>query len=329
MKDKKINIGILGCSAIAERSTIPAILETGTFNLIAIGSRTQSKAENLAAKFGAKGFSYEEVLNNPEIEAVYIPLPSGLHYEWAKKALLAGKHVLLEKPFVESYEKAEELIAIAATKNLIAMEGLTYVYHPLIAKVFELVRSNEIGEIRFVEASFGFPYLPEADIRNNRALGGGAILDNLIYPLSLVIHLLENKYDSFSYHTIEDERYSTDARGFLRFDSKKASAQINYGFGFYYRNCFAIWGGKGIIEVDRAFTRPKDMPGEIILKKDGKEERITVAPANQFTETIRAFYKKITGADKSGSNESADILDRMKIISEMYKAFVSKRSNHG
>ncbi len=325
MNSRKVNIGVLGCSAIAERSTIPAILESGKFRLMAIGSRTQDKAEKLAARYGGVGSSYAGVLENSEIEAVYVPLPSGLHYEWGKKVLQAGKHLLMEKPFVESYERAEELIRYAASRNLVAMEGLTYVYHPLIVKVFELIRNHEIGTVRLIDASFGFPVLPEKDIRNDASLGGGAILDNLIYPLSLSLHLLQNKYDKLSYHIVGDEKSSIDARGFLRIDSSEVSAHINYGFGFYYRNCFSIWGDAGIIEVDRAFTRPKDMVGEIILKKEGqKDNRIMVEPANQFLETIKAFYKKIMGADESGMNEGDDILHRMKIISAMYKAFLNK-----
>jgi len=322
MGQKKINIGVLGCSAIAERSTIPALLESELFNLTSVGSRTQEKAEMLASKFGCTGVSYAEVLNNPEIDAVYVPLPTGLHYEWGKKVLEAGKHLLMEKPFADLYDRAQELINYAASKNLIAMEGLTYVFHPLIKKVFELINDQQIGKVLFIDASFGFPDLPGTDIRNNPLLGGGAILDNLIYPLSLSLHLLNNKYERTNFRILRDHKYGVDSRGFLRIDAAETSAHINYGFGFYYKNSFTIWGDKGIIEVDRAFTRPKDMPGEIIIKKEGKPTGIImIEPANQFLETVKAFYNKVVGLDKTRINESNDILSRMKLISEMYQTF--------
>lgn len=326
MNLNKVNIGVLGCSSIAERSTIPAIIENNGLKLIAIGSRDKQKAEKLASKFGCIGGSYDEILDNPAIDAIYLPLPAGLHYEWGMKVLQSRKHLLMEKPFTDSYEKAVELINFSKSRSLIAMEFLTYVYHPLILKVFELVKSKEIGNIRLIEASFGFPVLPKEDIRNNPSLGGGAILDNLIYPLSLCLHLLDNEYKKISYQIIEGKEYLTDERGFLRLDAKNASAHINYGFGFFYRNSFTIWGDSGIIEVDRAFTRPKDMAGKIIIKKNGvTETNIITAPADQFGETINAFYSKITGHDRTEKNEGRDILYRMKIISDMYVAFTGKK----
>lgn len=325
MVPKKINIGILGSSAIAERSTIPALLESGLFKLTAIGSRTPAKAERLALKFGCIGTSYVDVLNNSEIDAVYVPLPTGLHYEWGKKVLESGKHLLMEKPFADSYDRSLELIQYAASRKLVAMEGLTYVYHPLIKKVFELINGQQIGKVLFIDAFFGFPELPESDIRNNPSLGGGAILDNLIYPLSFALHLLNNVYEKIDFQIIASEKYGVDSRGFLRIDSGQATAHINYGFGFFYRNSFMVWGDKGTIEVDRAFTRPKDMQGEIVVKKEGQPvSTIVIEPANQFLETVKAFYNKVMGLDHSGVNESNDILSRMKLISEMYQSFIKK-----
>lgn len=320
-----VKIGVIGCSAIAERSTIPAIIENKNFNLMAIGSRFPEKALKLASRYNCIAATYDEILENDGIDAVYLPLPSGLHYSWGMKALKAGKHILLEKPFADSYVGAKELIDYAQREKLIAMECLTYVYHPLTTRVLGLINNNEIGEIRSVEASFGFPFLPSTDIRNDPSLGGGAILDNLIYPLSFCLKVIQNKYERVSYHIVPDENYKIDARGFLRIDTDKLSVAINYGFGFYYRNCFTIWGEKGIIEADRVFTRPKDMPGEIILKKHGVKTIITIDAADQFGATIQAFYSKITNNDNSGINEAADILVRTKIISDMYSSFCKRK----
>lgn len=303
-------------------------MESKFFKLVSVGSRSREKAERFARKFNCQATSYDGVISDDSVDAVYVSLPSGLHYEWGLKVVNSGSHLLLEKPFVDTFERAAEIIDIARKKNVIAMESLTYVYHPMFAEVSRLLRDGEIGAIRHVEASFGFPFLPSSDIRNNRSLGGGAILDNLVYPLSFCLNLLDHEYHSRSFHIIQDKTRNIDSRGFLRIDWQDVSANITYGFGFSYRNSFAIWGDKGTLHVDRAFTRPKEMPGEIIIQKeDGEKRTIAIDPANQFGLLLKAFYQKIIGADKSGVNEGENILRRMKIISEMYKASQAGQRN--
>jgi NDP-hexose-3-ketoreductase len=303
-------------------------VESKFFKLVSVGSRSREKAERFARKFNCQATSYDGVISDDSVDAVYVSLPSGLHYEWGLKVVNSGSHLLLEKPFVDTFERAAEIIDTARKKNVIAMESLTYVYHPMFAEVSRLLRDGEIGAIRHVEASFGFPFLPSSDIRNNRSLGGGAILDNLVYPLSFCLNLLDHEYHSRSFHIIQDKTRNIDSRGFLRIDWQDVSANITYGFGFSYRNSFAIWGDKGTLHVDRAFTRPKEMPGEIIIQKeDGEKRTIAIDPANQFGLLLKAFYQKIIGADKSGVNEGENILRRMKIISEMYKASQAGQRN--
>lgn len=303
-------------------------MESKFFKLVSVGSRSREKAERFARKFNCQATSYDGVISDDSVDAVYVSLPSGLHYEWGLKVVNSGSHLLLEKPFVDTFERAAEIIDTARKKNVIAMESLTYVYHPMFAEVSRLLRDGEIGAIRHVEASFGFPFLPSSDIRNNRSLGGGAILDNLVYPLSFCLNLLDHEYHSRSFHIIQDKTRNIDSRGFLRIDWQDVSANITYGFGFSYRNSFAIWGDKGTLHVDRAFTRPKEMPGEIIIQKeDGEKRTIAIDPANQFGLLLKAFYQKIIGADKSGVNEGENILRRMKIISEMYKASQAGQRN--
>jgi predicted dehydrogenase len=296
-------------------------LESKFFKLVSVGSRSREKAERFARKFNCQATSYDGVISGDSVDAVYVSLPSGLHYEWGLKTVNSGCHLLLEKPFADTFERAAEIIDTARKKNVVAMESLTYVYHPLFAEVSRLLRDGEIGAVRHIEASFGFPFLPDSDIRNDRQLGGGAILDNLVYPLSFCLNLLEDEYHSRSFHLIHDEIRNIDSRGFLRIDWEDVSADITYGFGFSYRNSFTIWGDKRTLHVDRAFTRPKEMAGEIVIQNEGGEKRtIAIDPANQFGLLLKAFYEKIIGVDKSGINEGANILRRMRIISEMYKA---------
>ena len=303
-------------------------MDSKFMRLASVGSRSKEKGERFARKFNCRAASYDGILGDSSIDAVYVSLPSGLHYEWGLNVVNSGKHLLLEKPFADTFTRAGEIIATARKNKVVAMESLTYVYHPLFAEVSRLLRNGEIGTIRHVEASFGFPFLPSTDIRNDRTLGGGAILDNLVYPLSFSLSLFPNEYRSCSFNIIQDQERGVDTRGFLRIDWPEVSANITYGFGFSYRNDFTVWGEKGILYVDRAFTRPKNMLGEISIRSNGREKKvISIDSANQFSLLLKAFYEKIIGRDATGINEGENVLRRMKIISEMYRASLSPKGD--
>jgi NDP-hexose-3-ketoreductase len=317
-----INIGILGCSAIADKTVLPTIKCNPNFNLVMVGSRSEEKGRVFGEKYGCKFGDYEAVLNNKSIDAIYVSTPTGLHFEWGMEVLGSGKHLLLEKPFTATIEQAIEIVETAKNKNLIAMEGLAYVYHPYFIELKNLIDKNVIGEIRLVESSFGFPKLPITDIRNKHEIGGGAILDNLIYPLSLGLSLFGDNYQSHSYQIHYNKDLKIDERGFLRLDWENLSANLTYGFGFTYKNCIDFWGSNGTISIDRAFTKPANQDAEIIIKTNDGINRVVVNAANQFDLMLDGFYQKISGQDLSNKNEKNDILSRMELISEMYKSIL-------
>lgn len=315
----KINIGIIGYSNIAKKAIIPALEQSDYFDLKLIGTRRKKNEINVIYP-NVFFCSYDEVIESKEIDCVYVSLPVALHFEWAKKVLESGKHLLLEKTFTDSLDKAKELVSLAEDRKLICMEALMYTYHPLFEKVIDLVSNGAIGEVRSVEAAFGFPYLGPTDIRNSTELGGGAILDALIYPLSLALKVakgedIEIKSEIF----INTDAFAVDTRGFLLLTMGRITAYIAYGFGFYYRNEYLIWGKNGYIKVDRGFSRPSDMPGSILVKTNRAEQTINIPPTNHFVGMLEAFYKKIKGIDHSNSNEKEEILLRMGIISKLYE----------
>lgn len=315
---KPTNIAVLGCSAIADKTVIPTILSSPYFKLSMVGSRSPEKGKIFAEKYNCRYGSYDDVLMNSDIDAVYLSLPSGLHYDWGKKVLEAGKNLLMEKPFTDTLVHAKELVDFAQEKNLVAMEGLAYVYHPYFDKLKQLVNDNVIGKVRLIESSFGFPHLNKADIRYNDEIGGGAILDNLIYPLSLSLGILGNNVIGQSYRIINNEEFGVDECGFVRLDWKDASANINYGFGFSYKNSFELWGTDGRITVDRAYTKPANADAEIVIHKNGTQQIVKVEATNQFACMLADFYNKVSGTNGSLKNEGADILDRMKFIGMLY-----------
>ena len=315
-----LNIGLLGCSSIARKAILPALVSNNHFDLKCVASRSVEKGKSYAAEFNCDYCSYDELLENEQIDAVYISLPNVLHYPWGKKALEHGKHLLLDKPFTVHCEEARELIDLAGERDLVAMEGLMYVFHPSFKKVSELVKSGAIGKLRHIEGIFGIPHMAAENIRYNASLGGGAVLDCLIYPLSLCLNMADKNLENYYYNIKHDKGYEVDARGFLLLNFGDIAANVNYGFGLSYQNTYSIWGSEGRIKVNRAFTMPRDFTGEIILETSYDRRVLYVEPADHFSLMLDSFAAKISGSENSGINEGNDILKRMRIISDLYIA---------
>ena len=179
--------GILGCGRIA-RALAKAMQATPTAQLVAITSRSQERADAFASEFDVPRShgSYEAVLANPEVEAVYIATVHPEHAEWAIKAAEAGKHILCEKPVTMNLGEAEQVIAAAEANKVFFMEAFMYRWHPQFAKVVEILQSGMLGELRLIESHFCFhPEYKPTDRLFNKGLGGGAILDIGCYPMSM------------------------------------------------------------------------------------------------------------------------------------------------
>ncbi len=146
--------------------------------MVAVASRTKEKAAHFAQKFSCEAIKgYSNLINIDDIDAVYIPLPTGLHEEWIINALNKGKHVIAEKSLATDYTSARRIINEAKNRQLLVMEDFMFTYHHQHAFVKKLIREGEIGDIHFFKSSFGFPPRSEGDIRYNKKLGGGALLD--------------------------------------------------------------------------------------------------------------------------------------------------------
>ena len=178
--------GILGAANIAVERVIPAMAEIGSAQAYAIGSREQSKAEDVARSLGipvAYG-SYDDVLRDPAVDAVYIPLPNDLHVEWTIRALEAGKHVLCEKPLCLTSEDARVILDAQRRSGKVVEEGLAYRNHPQWERIRQIVEGEALGRPVAVQGTIAKRFLDPADIRNKPALGGGAAYDLGIYVIS-------------------------------------------------------------------------------------------------------------------------------------------------
>jgi len=179
MKNKPLQVGVMGCASIAERMVIPAILQSEKLQLHTVASRDLSKAENYAQKFACQAAEgYESLLQNPEIDLIYMPLPTALHHHWAIKALEAGKHILLEKSLACNLPEATEIVEAARMAGKLVKENFMFAYHSQMQYIREILSSGRLGQMRCIRSSFGFPPFPDAsNIRYSKELGGGALLD--------------------------------------------------------------------------------------------------------------------------------------------------------
>jgi predicted dehydrogenase len=184
-----VNVGILGAATIAPAALLKPALRTGRVQVTAVAARDPEKAAAFAQKHKIPRVhaTYEALLDDDAIDAVYIPLPNGLHGHWTIAALHAGKHVLCEKPFTANADEARSVAeAAAAHPGLVVMEAFHYQYHPMTRRLVEIVQSSELGIITAIDIAFSAPLAKPGDIRYQLALAGGATMDMGCYPISLL-----------------------------------------------------------------------------------------------------------------------------------------------
>lgn len=308
----RVRIGVLGCAGIAGRSVIPAIKALGAdFELVAVASRSREKAESFAGQFDCKPVvGYEQLVAAKDVDAVYIPLPTGLHREWIDKALQAGKHVYAEKAFAASLSDAVEMVTSARNNGLALMEGFMFQYHRQHRIVFDLLRAEEIGEIRYFSSSFGFPPLARDNFRYDEQIGGGALLDAAGYTIRAVHFILGRDFSVKGATLHSDPLVGTSMYGsaFLT-NSRGIGASVAFGFDNYYQCRYEIWGTKGKLIADRAFTPGPDFSPKIIVET-AQGTNIIQAPAdNHFVGALREFHRIISNDnDNHRQRHYADIL---------------------
>jgi predicted dehydrogenase len=184
----QVRIGILGAARIAPLALVNPAKENADVVVAAVAARDGSRARAFATKHGIPRVheSYDALIADPDLDAVYNPLPNGLHGKWTRAAVGAGKHVLCEKPFTANAAEAREIAAIVANSDRVVMEAFHYRYHPLNRRVEEIIASGELGKLKRVEAALCFPLPKFSDIRYNYSLAGGATMDAGCYAVHMV-----------------------------------------------------------------------------------------------------------------------------------------------
>lgn len=292
---KIVNFGILGCSKVATEKVIPAVKNASNVNISALASRQKQKAEYHCQKLGIKNSygSYEELLEDPLIDAVYISLPNSLHCEWAFKASQNGKHILCEKPAGTNPDEVKLVLEECRENNVLFMEGFMYRFHPQHQMVKKHISDGTIGDVKLVKSSFSFPLSARhSKIRLSKSLGGGCLLDIGCYCVDISRWIFESEPLSVFSHAVISKEYGVDTSfvGFLSFPGGK-EAVFDCSFEMCRRNSYEVIGSKGKIEVPTAFTPASQTQITIHNEKSCFTENFQ--PISQYLEEFTWFSQSI------------------------------------
>jgi len=286
-----INIGILGCADIAKRLMIPNLIASGRFNVKSIASRNIEKALSFSTIFSCEPVDgYNKLVTDQSIDAIYIPLPISMHHEWIIKALRNNKHVISEKSITHCYSATKEIIEIAGKKELCVFENFMFPFHSQFDFVKEKIEKNEIGKIRLLRSSFGFPLInPNTNIRYKKELAGGSLLDAGAYTLMAAQLFLGREQEVIS-SNLENRGHEVDFFGSIVLKNEEGIiSQLAFGFDNFYQNNIEIWGSKGKIVIERAFTAGPAFTPKIIFEKQDEKQEIILPADNHFIKIISCF----------------------------------------
>ena len=317
-----IRLVVLGASNIAGRSTVPAMKAVDGVEVVSVAARSRERAEKFAGTHGLSvAEDYAAVVADPDLDAIYVPLPNGLHHRWVAEALRAGKHVLCEKSLTGSYAQSRELIELARQNDRVLVENFMCENHPQHGAALSHVADGGLGKLRHMELSFGFPPFPREDQRNSLTLDGGALNDAGAYCVFMARHYAGRTPVSVSAIRY-DEDYDVDVVGSSHLDfGEGLTASLTFGFGHDYRNEIWLWGSGGQVRIDRAFSIPRDRIPSVTLISNTVETALDLAPADQFALQIERFRQLVLTGDGLGA-EYTKLLEHAATMEAM------RRSGH-
>jgi len=339
-----IKIGVICPSEIAFRRFLPALQKAQDkvqFAAIGIASpeewfgdlskvtaeqieeqqaRELAKAQAFIDQYGGEiVVGYGNLVSSSLIDAVYLPLPPALHYQWAKLALEAGKHVFVEKPSTTCLKDTDSLVEIASQKQLAIHENYMFVYHDQLRAVQNVVASGEIGDVRLYRISFGFPLRQLNDFRYNKKLGGGALLDAGGYCMKYANYLLGDSAKVVTAQANDIEGFEVEMYGSATMVNGEGSiAQIAFGMDNDYKCDIEIWGSKGTITSGRILTAPAGFVPTYTIKKNQDIEIRELPADDAFLKSIYRFVECVENTETC--KEEYAILHRQEELVEQFKS---------
>jgi predicted dehydrogenase len=318
----KVRWGVLSTAGIGMRQVLPAMQQGQYCEITAIASRSLDKAKAAAAQLGIpKAYgSYAELLADPDIDAVYNPMPNHLHVPWSIKALQAGKHVLCEKPIAMSAAEAQELASAARQyPKLKVMEAFMYRLHPQWQRAKQIVDDGGLGELRTIESHFSYFNDDPTNIRNQADIGGGGLMDIGCYNLSLSRFIFGEEPQRILGIVERDPQLQTDrlVSGILDFGRGTATFTCSTQLAGYQRA--NIFGTTGRVEIEIPFNAPKDRPTRLWHQHDGKTDEVVFNITDQYTIQGDLFSQAVLN-DMPVPTPLSDAVANMRAIDAIFES---------
>ena len=316
-----VRIGCLGAARIAPLALVRPAREVAGAEVVALAARSRERADAFAAKHGVPRVhgSYQELIEDPDVDAVYNPLPNGLHGVWTERALRAGKHVLCEKPFTANAAEAEQVAKTAAETGRVVVEAFHWRYHPLAAQLIDIIRGGELGPIREIRTAMCFPLVSRADIRWQDDLAGGALMDAGCYA----VHMAR------TFAGAEPEVVGAEARlrspGVDRF----MRARLRFPDGTAGQVTTSMWSGR-VLDVSARITGERGSihvlnpttPQYFTLvteKRDGRTRRWRPRGHSTYRYQLEAFVDAVEHGTAVPTGPD-DAIANMRVIDAIYEA---------
>ena len=322
-QNRKIRWGVLGYARIANVSVIPAIQRARNSEFYAIASRDKAKLDECRTRHNCPKtyLGYEELLRDPQVDAVYVPLPNSLHCEWTIRAAEQGKHVLCEKPIGLNTSECQEMIAACKKNRVKLMEAFMYRYTTRTRQVLEVLKSGALGEIKYVNSSFRFLLTNPASIKLLRPLGGGSLYDVGCYPINFIGMVVDAvrggapgavSPDAVAAECVQVNGVDMIFSAILKYQSA-IIATANCGFNAHRRVLSEIVGAKGLLEIPDTFF---DNAGTITLTTDAGQREIAIAQSDRYCLEVEDFAEAIL-ADRdpffslAETQRNTEVIDRL------------------
>jgi D-xylose 1-dehydrogenase (NADP+, D-xylono-1,5-lactone-forming) len=299
--------GVLGAARIARQQVVPAIRRSGSGEVLAVSSAS-GRASSFAADLGiARAYdSHDELLADPDVDAVYVALPNASHAEWIVRAAAAGKHILCEKPLVLGTAELDRVEQACRSAEVQLVEAFMYRHHPQVPRVRELLADNTVGELVMARAHFHFTLerSDEPDIRLRPDLGGGSLYDIGCYPVDLFGCLLGDEPQQVAAVASRKDDGAVDTRlaAILRYGDVLATFDCSFDAPFV--NAATLVGTRGTVTMTDAFrTDRTGGVGRVILERDGVEEALELRGDN-YGEQVRTFSRRVLSGIDSSDEEA-------------------------
>ncbi|MBR8537085.1 Gfo/Idh/MocA family oxidoreductase [Carboxylicivirga sediminis] len=308
----KLKIGVLGVSNHFIKRVVLPMQELSNVEMYAIASRSLNKAAEAAQQFNIEHYygSYDHLLANKEVQAVYIPLPNHMHAEWIKKAANAGKHILCEKPMSMNAEEAMEVVEYCQKRGVILMEAFMYKHHPQWLKVRDIIRTNNIGKIQYINTSFSYNNPSASNIRNVKEYGGGGLRDIGCYAISVPRFLFgkepQRVVSLLSFHP----EFGTDmlTSAILDFGTARATFNVSTCASAFQK--VDIVASAGRITIHLPFNTYNDVPAKVTVESAIGTRKLLIEPADHYGLMIADFAEMVEGKQQVSVSEDDAILNQ-------------------